>query len=93
MAANGTRHRDRAYAGNGSRRGLPISGANARPLTARESARWTRLENDAQRREWRDRPHNAQMVYGLGLCNHCYGWVDDWRHVKIGPPVAFGSRE
>jgi hypothetical protein len=32
--------------------------------------------------------HVAYMIRGLNLCSACWGWVDDPRHVRIGPPVS-----
>lgn len=31
--------------------------------------------------------HWARMIPGVHLCVICWGWVDDPRHGKIGPPA------
>lgn len=70
-----------------ARKGVPIYGLNSAPLEPWEQARWAKLEEDEERRAWRDRPHVARMVRGLGLCASCYGFVHDFRHTSIGTPV------
>jgi hypothetical protein len=70
----------------------PRYGPNHEPLGPREAARWARLEKDFYLIEQRDRMHTARMEVGLGLCGYCWGFVDDPRHVAIGPPI-FGGVE
>jgi hypothetical protein len=76
---------ERGY-GPGCRRGSRGASGSVGPV---EAARWAKLDASTWRRVLRDKPHDARMVLGLGLCASCYGFIDDPRHVSIG---AYANR-